>query len=59
MGSFFALHSGAAIKVEQGAEVAYSKARHLLHDADVENRRIRPLPLSLAAQARPSGEFSV
>jgi hypothetical protein len=59
MASFFAQHSGTAIKVEQGAEVAYSKARHLLHDADAENRRVRPLPLSLAAQTRASGEFSV
>jgi len=39
---------GKAAKIERGAEVAFSHARQLLHEADKENRNVRPLPLSLA-----------
>jgi hypothetical protein len=35
-------------KLEKGVEVALSEAWHLLHQADQENRNIRPLPLSMA-----------
>ncbi len=30
--------------MEQTAELAYSKAQCLIHDADTENRRVKPLP---------------
>jgi hypothetical protein len=39
---------GRAVKFGKGVEVAFSRARQLLHDADKENRNVRPLPLSLA-----------
>lgn len=39
---------GKADRLEKGAEVAFSRARQLLHEADKENRNVRPLPLSLA-----------
>jgi len=39
---------GKATRVERGAEVALSRAWQLLHEADRENRNVRPLPLSLA-----------
>jgi hypothetical protein len=39
---------GKANRLEKGAEVAFSRARQLLHEADKENRNVRPLPLSLA-----------
>jgi hypothetical protein len=39
---------GGAVKFGKGVEVAFSRARQLLHDADKENRNVRPLPLSLA-----------
>jgi hypothetical protein len=39
---------GNAARIEKGAEVAFSRAWQLLHDADRENRNVRPLPLSLA-----------
>jgi hypothetical protein len=39
---------GKAGRFETGAEVAFSRARQLLHQADQENRNVRPLPLSLA-----------
>jgi hypothetical protein len=39
---------GKAAKLEKGAEVAFSRARQLLHEADKENRNVHPLPLSLA-----------
>jgi len=38
-------------KLEKGVEVAFSRARQLLHEADKENRGVRPLPLSLAKVA--------
>jgi hypothetical protein len=37
-----------AVKIGKGVEVAFSRARQLLHEADKENRNVRPLPLSLA-----------
>jgi hypothetical protein len=39
--------SGKAAKLEKGAEVAFARAEQLLHEADKENRNVRPLPLSL------------
>src|ERR1700740_2316870 len=39
---------GKGAKLEKGVEVAFSRARQLLHEADKENRNVRPLPLSLA-----------
>lgn len=39
---------GKGAKLEKGVEVAFSRARQLLHEADKENRGVRPLPLSLA-----------
>jgi hypothetical protein len=41
-------HTGRVVSVGKGAEVAFSKARQILHDADRENRNLRPVPLSLA-----------
>jgi hypothetical protein len=43
---------GRAVKLGKGVEVAFSRARQLLHEADKENRNVRPLPLSLA-KVRP------
>ena len=40
--------SGKAARLEKGAELAFSRACQLLHEADQENRNVRPLPLSLA-----------
>ena len=40
-------HSRAA-KFEKGAEMAFWRAEQLLHEADKENRSVRPLPLSTA-----------
>lgn len=39
---------GKAAGLEKGAEIAFSRARQLLHEAEKENRNVRPLPLSLA-----------
>ncbi|MBV8772505.1 MAG: hypothetical protein JO166_09275 [Deltaproteobacteria bacterium] len=39
---------GKAVGLGNGAEVVFSRARQLLHDAEWENRNVRPLPLSLA-----------
>jgi hypothetical protein len=39
---------GQGARLEKGAEIALSRARELLHEADQENRRVRPLPLSLS-----------
>jgi hypothetical protein len=39
---------GKAARFEEGAEMAFLRARQLLHEADKENRSVRPLPLSLA-----------
>ena len=35
--------------IERGAEAAVARARQLLHEADHENRNVRPLPVSLAS----------
>ena len=43
-----AAQSGEGAKLERGAELAFARARQLLHEADTENRKVRPLPLSLA-----------
>lgn len=40
--------SGKGAKLEKGAELAFAQARQLLHEADKENRNVRPVPLSLA-----------
>jgi len=40
---------GNRARLEKGVEVAFSHAWQLLHEADKENRDVRPLPLSLAA----------
>jgi hypothetical protein len=37
---------GKAARFKSGAELAFSRARQLLHEADKENRNVRPLPLS-------------
>ena len=34
--------------LEKGAEIAFFRARELLHDAEKENRNVRPVPLSQA-----------
>ncbi len=39
---------GQATRLERGAEIALSRAWQLLHEADGENRKVRPLPLSVA-----------
>jgi len=39
---------GEAARLEKGAELAFSRACQLLHEADQENRKVRPMPLSLA-----------
>jgi len=39
---------GRAQRLEKGAELAFSRARQLLHEADKENRGVRPLPMPLA-----------
>jgi len=44
---------GRAARLEKGAEVAFSRAWQLLHDAERENRNVRPLPLSLARAELP------
>lgn len=44
----FITQFGKAARLEKGAEVALSRARQLLHEADKENRNVRPLPLSPA-----------
>lgn len=41
---FFATREGQLATVAQTAERAYSKAQCLLHDADTENRRVKPSP---------------
>lgn len=41
-------HLGKAARLGRGAEVAFSRALQLLHEADNANRNVRPLPLSLA-----------
>jgi hypothetical protein len=38
---------GKAASLGRGAEVAFSRALQLLHEADNANRNVRPLPLSL------------
>jgi hypothetical protein len=39
---------GKAAKFEKGAEMAFQRAEQLLHEAERENRDVRPLPLSTA-----------
>ena len=39
---------GKATRIEKGAELAFSRACQLLHEAEKENRDVRPMPLSLA-----------
>jgi len=39
---------GKTAGLEKGAELAFSRACQLLHEAEKENRNVRPLPLSLA-----------
>jgi hypothetical protein len=39
---------GKVARMGKSAELAVSRARQLLHDAERENRNIRPVPLSLA-----------
>lgn len=39
---------GRAVKFGNEVDVAFARARQLLHEADKENHRVRPLPLSLA-----------
>jgi hypothetical protein len=39
---------GRAGTIKKGAKVALSHAWQLLHEAEKENRNVRPLPLSLA-----------
>ena len=46
--TLLAAQSGEGAKLEKGAELAFARARQLLHEADTENRNVRPLPLSLA-----------
>ena len=46
-------HGGSVVSVGKGAVVAFSKARQLLHDADRENRNLRPVPFSLANAELP------
>jgi hypothetical protein len=41
---------GKAARIEAGAQLAVSRACELLHEAETENRRVRPVPLSLAAR---------
>ena len=49
-------HPGRVASVGKGAEMAFSKARQILHDADRENRNLRPVPLSLVnAEVRRMG----
>jgi hypothetical protein len=48
---------GAAATIERDAQVAYSKAQQLLRDAEAENRKVRPLPLSFLAKSESSREF--
>jgi hypothetical protein len=43
------MQPGKAARVERGVEVAFTRAWQLLHEADKENRNVRPLPLSVAA----------
>ena len=45
--TMFITQFGRAVRFEKEAEVAFSQARQLLHEADKENRKVRPLPLSL------------
>jgi hypothetical protein len=49
------MHSGKAAQLENGVEVAFSQARQLLHEADKENRDVRPLPLSLGKVQASAG----
>ena len=49
------MHSGRAAELENGVEVAFSQARQLLHEADKENRDIRPLPLSFGKVQASAG----
>ena len=53
-----AAQSGAGAKLEKGAELAFARARQLLHQADTENRNVRPLPLSLATVVYRSAQES-
>jgi hypothetical protein len=53
-----AAESGAGAKLEKGAEFAFARARQLLHEADTENRNVRPLPLSLATVVYRSAQES-
>jgi hypothetical protein len=48
LGILLVTQLGKAVRLEKGAEIALSRARQLLHDAEKENRNVRPLPLSLA-----------
>jgi hypothetical protein len=45
---FLVTQFGRGVRLEKGAETAFSRAQHLLHEADKENRNVRPSPLSLA-----------
>lgn len=53
LGMLLLTQPGKAAKLEKGAEVAVSRARQLLRDAERENRNVRPLPLSLAKVEAP------
>jgi hypothetical protein len=41
---FCVRHAGELASMERMAERAYSKAQRLIHDADAENRKVKPLP---------------
>ena len=58
LGIVLMTHPGKAAQLENGVEIAFSRARQLLHEADKENRDLRPLPLSLAiwSPAIPFGQ---
>ena len=50
---------GYVSRLKNGADVAFSRARQLLHEADDANRNVRPLPLSLAeSRTRLHGELA-
>jgi hypothetical protein len=51
--------SGYVSRLKNGADIAFSRARQLLHEADDANRKVRPLPLSLAeSRTRVHGELA-
>jgi hypothetical protein len=53
---FLIMQSGKVDRVERGVQLSFSRAWHLLHEADKENRKVRPMPLSLASSAVASAE---